>query len=29
MAQNELLYTIGAKLIKQNFDSLRNAITSK
>ncbi len=29
MAQNELLYTIGAKLIKQNFDGLRTAITSK
>jgi flagellar basal-body rod protein FlgB len=29
LAQNELLYTIGAKMIKQRFEGLRNAITSK
>lgn len=29
MAQNELLYTIGAKLLKQKFDGLKTAITSK
>ncbi|MFZ1683497.1 MAG: flagellar basal body rod protein FlgB [Candidatus Zixiibacteriota bacterium] len=29
LAQNELLYTIGARLIKQRFEGLKNAITSK
>jgi flagellar basal-body rod protein FlgB len=29
LAQNELLYTIGAKLIKQRFEGLKTAITSK
>ena len=29
LAQNELLYTIGAKLIKQRFEGLKSAITSK
>ncbi|MFQ5499588.1 MAG: flagellar basal body rod protein FlgB [Candidatus Zixiibacteriota bacterium] len=29
MAQNELLYTIGAQMLKGKFDSLRKAITSK
>lgn len=29
LAQNELLYTIGAKLLKQRFDGLKTAITSK
>jgi flagellar basal-body rod protein FlgB len=29
MAQNELLYTVGARLLQRKFDSLRKAITSK
>lgn len=29
MAQNEILFTIGAKLMKQKFDGLRKAITSR
>ncbi|MBN1212262.1 MAG: flagellar basal body rod protein FlgB [candidate division Zixibacteria bacterium] len=29
MAQNELLYTIGARLLQKKFDGLRKAITSK
>lgn len=29
MAQNEILFTIGAKLMQQKFDGLRKAITSK
>jgi flagellar basal-body rod protein FlgB len=29
MTQNELLYTIGAKLLQRRFEGLRTAITSK
>lgn len=29
MAQNELLFTIGATLLQKKFDGIRNAITSK
>ncbi len=29
MAQNELLYTIGARLLQKKFDALRKAINSK
>lgn len=29
LAQNELLYTIGAQLLQKKFQSLKNAITSK
>lgn len=29
MAQNELLFTISAQLLKRRFDGLRNAITSE
>lgn len=29
MAQNELLYTIGAKLVQRKFEGLRKAINSK
>jgi flagellar basal-body rod protein FlgB len=29
MAQNELRYTIGARLLQKKFDGLRKAITSK
>lgn len=29
MAQNELLFTIGARLLQRKFDGLKNAITSK
>lgn len=29
LAQNELLFTIGAELLKRKFDGMRNAITSR
>lgn len=29
LAQNELLFTVGAELLKRKFDSMRNAITNK
>jgi flagellar basal-body rod protein FlgB len=29
LAQNELLYTIGARLLQKKFESLKTAITSK
>jgi flagellar basal-body rod protein FlgB len=29
MAQNELIYTVGARLLQRKFDGLRKAITSK
>jgi flagellar basal-body rod protein FlgB len=29
MAQNELLFTIGARLLQKKFDGLKNVITSK
>ncbi len=29
MAQNELLFTIGARLLQRKFDGLKNVITSK
>ncbi len=29
MAQNELLFTVGARLLKMKFDGLRNAIKSE
>jgi flagellar basal-body rod protein FlgB len=29
MAQNELLFTVGARLLQKKFDGIRNAITSK
>ena len=29
LAQNELLFTVGAELLKRKFEGMRNAITSK
>lgn len=29
MAENELMFTVAARLLQKKFDSLRNAITSK